>query len=197
MSVKIVQPTGEPPVYEPQVSGQPSGDGRTYCAVHPTVETTLRCNKCGRYMCVKCAVRTPVGYRCRECVHQQQDTFYSAAQRDYVIAAVVSFVLSIPISYILIRMGFFLIIFLALPAGGLISEIVFRAVNRRRGRYIWAVVAAGIILGAIAPLVPLLSEMLTSPRRAAAVGIGAALLPIGLYLVLCVGAAVARLRYGK
>src|SRR5688572_1451926 len=43
-------------------------DGRTFCAIHTSVETTLRCNKCGRYMCVKCAVRTPVGYRCKQCV---------------------------------------------------------------------------------------------------------------------------------
>src|SRR3954469_25725992 len=99
-------------VVDPVVS-----DGRTFCAVHTTVETSLRCNKCGRYMCVKCAVRTPVGYRCRECVHQQQDTFYSAAQRDYVIAAVVSFLISLPVSYLLVRLGLFLIIFLALPAG--------------------------------------------------------------------------------
>ena len=27
-----------------------------YCTVHPTVQTTLRCNRCGRPMCTKCAV---------------------------------------------------------------------------------------------------------------------------------------------
>ena len=37
----------------------------TYCAVHPDRETSLQCNRCGRYMCVECAVHTPVGYRCR------------------------------------------------------------------------------------------------------------------------------------
>ena len=36
----------------------------TYCANHPTVETTLRCNKCGKPICAKCAIRTPTGYRC-------------------------------------------------------------------------------------------------------------------------------------
>jgi len=63
----------------------------TFCAVHPAIETTLRCNKCGRYMCTKCVVRTPVGYRCRQCVNQQQAVFFTATQTDYLIAAAVSF----------------------------------------------------------------------------------------------------------
>ena len=51
----------------------PAGDGLTYCEVHPDRETSLRCNKCGRLMCTECAVLTPVGYRCRECVRGQQE----------------------------------------------------------------------------------------------------------------------------
>ncbi|HYN88142.1 MAG TPA: tetratricopeptide repeat protein, partial [Ardenticatenaceae bacterium] len=39
-----------------------------HCSVHPDRETMLRCNRCGRPMCPECAVRTPVGLRCRECV---------------------------------------------------------------------------------------------------------------------------------
>src|SRR5436190_16953198 len=65
-----------------------------YCTVHPTVETSLRCNKCGRPMCVKCSVRTPVGYRCRECVKGQQAVFYNANALDPVIQAAVSVILS-------------------------------------------------------------------------------------------------------
>ena len=33
------------------------------CANHPDRETLLRCNKCGKPICISCAVRTPVGYR--------------------------------------------------------------------------------------------------------------------------------------
>src|SRR3954464_12894718 len=96
------------------------GDGRTFCAIHTAVETTLRCNKCGRYMCVRCAVRTPVGYRCKECVHQQQDSFFTATQGDYLIAGAVAFGLGLPAAFILSRvLGFLLlIILLSFPAGG-------------------------------------------------------------------------------
>ena len=46
-----------------------------YCYVHPTRETSLRCNNCDRPICAACAVRTPTGYRCRECVKRQQKVF--------------------------------------------------------------------------------------------------------------------------
>jgi hypothetical protein len=37
------------------------------CAWHPGVETNVSCRECGRYMCPKNMVESPVGYKCREC----------------------------------------------------------------------------------------------------------------------------------
>lgn len=37
------------------------------CAWHPGVETNVSCRDCGRYMCPKDMVDSPVGYKCREC----------------------------------------------------------------------------------------------------------------------------------
>ncbi len=37
------------------------------CAWHPGTETNVSCPECGRYMCPKDMVDTPVGYKCREC----------------------------------------------------------------------------------------------------------------------------------
>ena len=48
---------------------------QTYCHNIPTVETALRCNKCGEYICPKCAVRTPTGYSCKSCISNQQKVF--------------------------------------------------------------------------------------------------------------------------
>ena len=167
-------------------------DGRTFCTVHPTVETSLRCNKCGRYMCVRCAVRTPVGYRCKECVHQQQDAFFTASQADYLIAAAVAFGVGLPIGFVMSRIGFLLlIIILAFPAGGLIGDLANRATGKRRGRYTWAVVAGAIILSTIAVNFPTLLVALSHPQ------LMAELFVPGLYGALCAAGAVARLRYGK
>ena len=37
------------------------------CAWHPKVETNVSCPDCGRYMCPKDMVDSPVGYKCKEC----------------------------------------------------------------------------------------------------------------------------------
>ncbi len=171
-------------------------DERTYCAVHPDVETTLRCNRCGRYMCTRCAVRTPVGYRCRQCVHQQQDVYFTATQQDYLIAAVVSFGLGLPAALFIPRIFLLLVIFLALMAGGFIAEAVHRSIGGRRGRYTWAVVAGGIIAAAVIAAIATYGAYLSAiTELGPSLLIG--LLPLIVYVVLSVGAAVARLRYGK
>jgi hypothetical protein len=127
-----------------------------YCTVHPTVETTLHWNKCGRPMCVKCSVRTPVGYRCRECVKGQQATFYNATAFDPIIQSVVSVIMSAIAAEIIGYMGGmlgFLGFFITFAAGGavgaFIADMACRAAGRRRGQYTWLIIAGGVALGAI------------------------------------------------
>ncbi len=71
----------------------------TYCANHPGVETSLRCNKCGKPICAKCAIRTPTGYRCKECVRGQLKIFDTALWYDYLLgfltAAILGFLASL------------------------------------------------------------------------------------------------------
>jgi hypothetical protein len=62
-----------------------------------------------------------------------------------------------------------------------IAEAVRFAVRRRRSRYLWLVVAAGMAVGALPALVVGLASLW-------------GLLSLGLFLVLGVGAAAARLR---
>ena len=145
-----------------------------YCTVHPNIATSLRCNRCGRPMCTRCAVKTPVGYRCRECVREQQDKFFDAQMRDYLIAGVVALVMSFVAAAILARIGWFIIVFFLAPAaGGLIGRAIFRLTGRRRGRYTGAVVGTCVVLGA-------LPFLLLNP------------LSIGIYLFMATGAAVAQ-----
>lgn len=124
-----------------------------YCANHPNVETLLRCNKCGKPICIKCAVRTPVGYRCRECVRQQQNVYFNAESWDNPIAFGVSFVvtlIALPLSAaILGRTGIFgilIALFVGASAGGILAQIIRWAVRRRRGRYLPYFALSGIIV---------------------------------------------------
>jgi hypothetical protein len=171
-----------------------------FCVNHPNVETRLRCNRCGNPICPKCAVRTPVGFRCPQCIKAQQAVFYTASTVDYIIAAVVSLVLSLPAYLIITRLGWF-VFFLAPAAGVGIAEAVRRLTGRRRGQWTWLIVAAGIVLTALpfmllAFLPMLFLPVAGSPEQAGAF-LGSLLFQVGyavLYLVLAVGAAIARLR---
>jgi hypothetical protein len=104
-----------------------------YCANHPTRETTLRCNRCGKPICTSCAVRTPVGYRCKECVRGQQAVFDTAGGAAPAVGAVVSAIGAgaalVPLSFL----GFWGLL-LAPVAGGALAEVVRWAVRRRRHR---------------------------------------------------------------
>jgi hypothetical protein len=140
----------------PEVKNPVDEAGVMYCANHPNVETLLRCNKCGKPICMKCAVQTPVGYRCKECVRQQQNVYFNAEAWDNPIALAVSFLVTLIatplVSAILGRMGFFGIIialFIGASAGGILAQIIRRAVGRRRGRYLPYFALAGIIFGVL------------------------------------------------
>jgi hypothetical protein len=65
-----------------------------YCANHPGVPTTLRCNRCEKPICIKCAVLTPTGYRCRECVRGQQKVYETAQWRDFPLACGLAFIIA-------------------------------------------------------------------------------------------------------
>jgi hypothetical protein len=157
-----------------------------YCANHPGTPTSLRCNRCEKPICTKCAVATPTGYRCPECVKGQQKLFDTTVWYDYPVAFLISFFLAGIGSY-LIRLvgGFWLIfiIFLAPAAGVLVAEVVRGAVRRRRSLHLWKVMAAGIIIGCLPMLlVSLISFSVWS------------ILIEGYFVISATTSAVARLR---
>ena len=119
-----------------------------YCANHPTVETSLRCNNCEKPICPKCAVLTPTGYRCKDCLRNQQKVFETASWYDPVIAAVIAVVLSFLGSLLATVLGFFTI-FVAPIAGIIIAEAVRFAVRRRRSKRLYQVATTAAVLGAL------------------------------------------------
>lgn len=130
-----------------------------YCYNHPQRETMLRCNRCERPICNSCAVLTPTGYRCVECVRGQQKIFNTARPLDYVLAVVVAFALSLLGSFIARFIGFF-IFFVAPIVGIIIAEVVRLVVNRRRSRLLWQLATAAAVLGSLVlPSMTLLSML--------------------------------------
>ncbi|HEX6268877.1 MAG TPA: hypothetical protein VFZ43_01465 [Anaerolineales bacterium] len=128
---------------------------KLYCYVHPNRETALRCNNCNRPICASCAVRTPTGYRCRECVRQRQKTFDTAEWYDYVLGFTVAAILSAAAAFLVTLIGgigFFgwiIIFFGASTVAVMIAEGVRMVTRRRRSRPLFITVAIGIVLGAL------------------------------------------------
>jgi hypothetical protein len=123
----------------------------TVCYNHPNRETNLRCNRCERPICPECAVLTPTGYRCKECIRGQQKVFNTATNFDYPIAFAIAGALSFLGSLIAGFVGLWSI-FLAPIAGGITAEVVRWAIRRHRAPGLYLTAAAGAICGAL-PLV--------------------------------------------
>jgi len=129
-----------------------------HCYVHPNRETSLRCNNCNRPICVSCAVRTPTGYRCRECVRERQKTFETSEWYDFVLGFVTAGFLSGIAAFLVTLIGgigffgWFLIAAGAPTAAVAIAEAVRLVTNRRRSRSLFITIAIGVVLGA-APVI--------------------------------------------
>lgn len=127
-----------------------------YCYVHPDRETSLRCNRCERPICAQCAVRTPTGYRCRECVRTQQKIYNTAEWYDYLVGFGTSAVLSLIASIFLIVIsnfiGFFMWFISFAIAGGagvFIANTTQKVLRKRRSKQLFWLVAAGVVVGAL------------------------------------------------
>lgn len=129
-----------------------------YCYVHPNRETSLRCNNCDRPICASCAIRTPTGYRCRECVRGQQKVFNTALWHDYVFGFLVAALLSAVASFLATLLGgfgFFMLLIMSIgasAAGVAIAEAARLVTRRRRSRPLFLTIIAGVIAGA-APVI--------------------------------------------
>ena len=164
-----------------------------YCANHPTRETSLRCNRCEKPICPDCAVLTPIGYRCKDCVHSQQKIFETAQWWDYPLALCIAGGLSFVGSLVVPLLGFFTL-FVAPFLGVVIAEAVRLVIRRRRSRRLFQLTAAAVVLGSL----PLLAVALLSLVFS---GLGGgsslyAILPLiyrGLYTVMVTSSAYYRL----
>jgi hypothetical protein len=119
------------------------------CAAHPEVETSLRCGKCGKPICPRCLVQTPVGSRCRECARLYKLPTYRVSPAHYLRAAGSALVLAVILG---VAWGFvgrflpfiYLNLLIAAGIGFAIGEVTGRAVNRKRGTGLAIIGAFGV-----------------------------------------------------
>ncbi len=129
------------------------------CAYHPDVETNLRCGKCGKPICPKELVQTPVGARCPDCAKLSKLPTYRVSTAYYLRAAGTGLGMAIVCGIVwgligLIVPFFLLNLLIAAGVGYAIGEVVSLSVNRKRG--IWLVVIAGVavVISSLVSILP-------------------------------------------
>ena len=108
------------------------------CATHPDVETSLSCGKCGRPICPKCLVQTPVGARCKECASLKRLPTYDVSTSHYMRAAGAGVGIALVCGFgwwaLNLVLPFFLLrLVVAAGVGYAIGEVISLSVNRKRG----------------------------------------------------------------
>jgi len=129
------------------------------CATHPDVETNLRCGKCGKPICPKCLVQTPVGARCQECAQLQKLPTFQVTTGYYLraIGAAVGMAFACGAAWWAIntlRLPIGLDFLLAAGFGYAIGEVVGRSVNRKRSRWLAFVAGAGVVVSYVISIFP-------------------------------------------
>jgi hypothetical protein len=165
----------EPAPAEPEVM---------YCHWHPDRETLVRCYRCGKPICSQCSVRSPVGLLCKECARANRPAIFDVRAGDYLIAGIVGLALSTVAAFLVSLIGgfWFVMLFVAPPAGGVIADLMSRSVRMKRGPGMAILAGVCIVGGAL-----ILALGFTGLRLLFNIG-------IWLYVVLAVAGAYYRLR---
>jgi phage FluMu protein Com len=127
-------------------SPRPTEDVR--CTYHPSVMTRLRCSRCGKPICPKCGVRTPVGLRCPECAGVRGLPTYRTETTSLAKAAgyglAVALVIGVIWGYIP-EWNFYL----SLALGFGVAESMAKAAKGKRGSDLQALGIAMVILAIV------------------------------------------------
>lgn len=121
------------------------------CATHPSVETELACSRCGKPICPRCLVVTPVGARCRECARMRRLPTYQLGAAFLLRALGASLAVGAAggtLWGLLLpsRIGAFIGLFLGLGLGYAVGESISWATNRKRGPSLQGIAVAGVLL---------------------------------------------------
>ena len=119
------------------------------CSYHPDVETEMRCAECGKPICPKEMVLTPVGYKCPEDARPKRSQYVLVKPKQLVRAILVGLGVGVLGGLMIAAIGWggFL---LGIVWGSATSEAVRRASGGHRGGTVGAVAAVSLGVGWLA-----------------------------------------------
>jgi hypothetical protein len=120
------------------------------CATHPNVETELSCGKCGKAICPRCLIHSPVGARCRECAGIRRIPTYNMSSATFARAggAAVASGIALGTAWAFFNVISYLFygVIAGLAIGYAIGEMVSLATNRKAGPPLQATAVGGVVL---------------------------------------------------
>lgn len=122
------------------------------CSYHPNVDTEMSCAECGKPICPKDMVLTPVGYKCPEHARPKRSQYTFVKPKQMVAAAAAALGAGVVGAGILAFVGFGGLIG-GLLWGALTAEVVRRASGGHRGGIVGAIAAGGLVAGWLASFV--------------------------------------------
>ncbi len=138
------------------------GTGPVPCADHPDVETRLRCSRCGRPICPRCGVRTPVGMRCPDCAGTRSSVAANPAGTLTAAGAGLAVATAAGLAW-----GFFpdWQFYWALLLGFGTVETMVRLLTKRQGLDLQAIAIAIVVYGIVLSRVVLAQRLGDQPGR--------------------------------
>ena len=121
-------------------------DAALRCYRHPERETWVRCGRCDRPICPRCAMQGPVGFRCRQCGRPAFDPLTSFTPVQLAGGLALAVGAGIIAGLVATRIGFFVIL-VGWFAGTFIADAVMRAVGFKRGPIMVGILFGGILAG--------------------------------------------------
>lgn len=123
-------------------------DAPQFCYRHPDRETYVRCGRCDRPICTRCAMLGPVGLRCKTCGTPARDplTHLTPFQLTFGLAVAVGAgtlggLIGLRIGIFSIIAGFFI--------GGLVADALLRVTGYKRGPLMYALLGTGVLGGVL------------------------------------------------
>lgn len=156
-----------------------------YCARHPKVQTALACARCATPICPDCFVPGPVGFLCKNCASLGSSPLFQIRPERFALA-IIAGIVSGGIAGILLQHTSFYIFFIAPVIGGILGEIVLRAVGYKRGIKVEWITGGSIIVGAGLSLLITGTDSLFQP---------VSLIMFGVSVLLVVAAAIGKIRW--
>jgi len=120
--------------------------GEVRCSYHPEVMTGLRCSRCGKPICPRCSVRTPVGLRCPDCAGVRGLPTYATGSTVLLRAGAAGLALAVVIGIV---WGFFPDwgFYLGLALGFGVVELMARLANNKRGADLQTLAIVIVLIG--------------------------------------------------